>query len=294
MDWRDGPTCATPACCSTRSALAWSPRANLRRCRRGPRPAPGAARRHRPDDGADMSEFVVFVLESVCDFTPGAREAWLRGSAVPSEWCRRALTGETVKPRQLWSGPHGAVLPVFLDARSGSASAAGGKTASQVVQWLRAGRRAAGAAHQRPPVAAGASPASTSTPGASGTSTSGSRRAARRRRSRRSAPCRRRRSGRRPREGEPAPLLGRHPRQPQGPGRAVGRARRAGARGRRAARPGARRGARAGRRCARPRRPGRHLPRRRAHRHAPGGGAVRRVARAAAARQRRSTTAPTA
>ena len=74
-----------------------------------------------------------------------------------------------------------------------------------------------------------------------------------------------------------------HPRQPQGSGGAIGRPRRARARGGGVARPGARQCPEA-RLCGG--RSRRHLPRRRARRHAPGGGAVRRVAReAAAARQ---------
>ena len=40
---------------------------------------------------------------------------WTRGSSVAPAWGRRAITGETVKPRHLWKGRHGALLPVFLD-----------------------------------------------------------------------------------------------------------------------------------------------------------------------------------
>jgi len=90
------------------------------------------------DDGADSGEFVAFVLEDVCGFAPGARAVWLRGSAVPADWGRQALTGETVKPRHLWSGPHGATLPVFIDDQRRVGMGRGRKTASQVVQWLRA------------------------------------------------------------------------------------------------------------------------------------------------------------
>jgi len=93
------------------------------------------------DDGADAGEFVAFVLEQVCGFAPGTTEAdgqWLRGSAVPADWGRQALTGETVKPRHLWRGPSGATLPVFIDDQRRVGMGRGRKTASQVVQWLRA------------------------------------------------------------------------------------------------------------------------------------------------------------
>jgi len=93
------------------------------------------------DDGAEVGEFVAFVLEQVCGFKPGEPSTtgtWLRGSAVPADWGRQTLTGETVKPRHIWRGPHGAVLPVFVDDQRRVGMGRGRKTASQVVQWLRA------------------------------------------------------------------------------------------------------------------------------------------------------------
>ena len=79
-----------------------------------------------------------FVLEDVCGFTD-SRGAWQRGSNVGSEWSRRAVTGETVKPRQVWQGAHGAILPVFIDAEPRLGIGRGRKAASQTVQWLRSG-----------------------------------------------------------------------------------------------------------------------------------------------------------
>jgi hypothetical protein len=78
------------------------------------------------------------VLERVCGFAPGTG-AWSRGSAVGSEWNRRTPTGETLKPRHLWRGAHGSLLPVFLDSERQVGIGRGRRTASQVVQWLRAG-----------------------------------------------------------------------------------------------------------------------------------------------------------
>ena len=86
----------------------------------------------------EASAFVAFVLERVCGFAPGTG-AWSRGSAVGPEWNRRTPTGETLKPRHLWRGAHGALLPVFLDSERQVGIGRGRRTASQVVQWLRAG-----------------------------------------------------------------------------------------------------------------------------------------------------------
>jgi hypothetical protein len=86
----------------------------------------------------EASAFVAFVLERVCGFAPGIG-AWSRGSAIGAEWKRRTPTGETIKPRHLWRGSHGALLPVFLDSERQVGIGRGRRTASQVVQWLRAG-----------------------------------------------------------------------------------------------------------------------------------------------------------
>jgi hypothetical protein len=87
---------------------------------------------------SDSSAFVAFVLERVCGFAPGTG-TWLRGSSLDAEWSRRTPTGETAKPRHLWRGDRGAILPVFLDDEKQVGIGRGRRTASQVVHWLRAG-----------------------------------------------------------------------------------------------------------------------------------------------------------
>ena len=91
------------------------------------------------DGDGDASSFATFVLERVCGLD-SSTGAWTRGSNVAPSWGRRAITGETVKPRQLWTGPNGGRLPVFLD-RSGKRLGIGRsrRTVSQVLGWLRAG-----------------------------------------------------------------------------------------------------------------------------------------------------------
>jgi hypothetical protein len=90
------------------------------------------------DGSGTIPDFVSFVLEKVCGFTAG-NGTWQRGSHVEAEWGRRSVTGETVKPRQLWRGPKGAILPVFFDTEARIGLGRGRKTASQALQWLRAG-----------------------------------------------------------------------------------------------------------------------------------------------------------
>ena len=86
----------------------------------------------------DAPGFVAFVLERVCGFDAGLGQ-WRRGSQVPASLGRRAVTGETVKPRQLWTGEHGAQLPVFFDAGKRIGIGHGRRAVSQALGWLRAG-----------------------------------------------------------------------------------------------------------------------------------------------------------
>jgi hypothetical protein len=91
------------------------------------------------DGSANVPDFVSFVLETLCGFTADSG-TWQRGSHVGAEWSRRAVTGETVRPRQLWLGANDAILPVFLDSEPRLGIGRGRKAASQTVQWLRAGK----------------------------------------------------------------------------------------------------------------------------------------------------------
>ena len=51
-------------------------------------------------DGRAVSAFVAFVLEEVCGLDASTGD-WTRGNHVSPSWGRRAITGETVKPRHL-------------------------------------------------------------------------------------------------------------------------------------------------------------------------------------------------
>ena len=89
-------------------------------------------------DGGATSSFVAFVLEEVCGLDPSTG-TWERGNRVAPSWGRRAITGETVKPRQLWTGRDGGRLPVFLDDGRRLGVGRGRRAVSQVLGWLRAG-----------------------------------------------------------------------------------------------------------------------------------------------------------
>src|SRR5262249_9902749 len=46
------------------------------------------------------------ILETLCGLTDNDGAYWDRGPEVKGEWSRRSVTGEIVKPRWLWHGPH--------------------------------------------------------------------------------------------------------------------------------------------------------------------------------------------
>ena len=90
------------------------------------------------DGGTNTADFIRFVLEEICGFT-AADASWQRGPQVGAEWGRRAITGETIKPRHLWRTAAGACLPVFIDEETRLGIGRGRRSLSQVVQWLRGG-----------------------------------------------------------------------------------------------------------------------------------------------------------
>jgi len=94
--------------------------------------------RFQDDPAEHRGALVGFVLESVCGFARPCGD-WYRGPEVKSQWSRRALTGESVRPRHLWLGKHQACLPVFVDDQPRLGAGRGRRVISQVLQWLRQG-----------------------------------------------------------------------------------------------------------------------------------------------------------
>jgi hypothetical protein len=62
---------------------------------------------------------------------------WKKASAVGAEWAHRLITGESFKPRRLWLGSNGAVLPVFDDDVKQIGIGNGRRSIARVVEWLR-------------------------------------------------------------------------------------------------------------------------------------------------------------
>ena len=100
--------------------------------------AASLGRLDEPVRTSEASQFVSFVLEEVCGFGRTSGN-WQRGSHVPVSQSRRAVTGEAVKPHQLWIGSNGTSLPVFFGEAKRIGIGHGRRIVSQVLEWLRAG-----------------------------------------------------------------------------------------------------------------------------------------------------------
>jgi hypothetical protein len=85
---------------------------------------------------ATPGDFVSWVLEHACSFN-AALGTWRRGSSVPAEYSHALVTGETLRPRHLWQGKGGGILPVFFDDNRQLGRGRSRKRVSDTVQWLR-------------------------------------------------------------------------------------------------------------------------------------------------------------
>ena len=94
------------------------------------------------DGGTEQfSALLDFVLHDLAELPDGE---WQKAQAVESRWSLRSFTGTLVKPRRLWQGPQGEVLPVFVPedgaSRQFSSRLGVGRSRqllSRVVEWLR-------------------------------------------------------------------------------------------------------------------------------------------------------------
>ena len=63
----------------------------------------------------DPAEFSYWVLRNMFGFHSEMGNRWFRGTEVPGEFSHVLITGETLKPRMIWRGAQGGLLPVFVD-----------------------------------------------------------------------------------------------------------------------------------------------------------------------------------
>ena len=88
-----------------------------------------------------LSALLDFMLQ---DLSALPEAEWQKAQGVDARWALRSFTGAVVKPRRVWQGPQGEVLPVFVPEDGASRQFAGrlgvGRSRqllSRVVEWLR-------------------------------------------------------------------------------------------------------------------------------------------------------------
>ncbi len=98
----------------------------------------GDVLRMTDSDGADAATTLLdTVLERLCGFAEGPESRWQRGNHVEARFSRRSVMGEMVKPRRVWLGSRGGVLPVFVDDETRLGVGRGRRAVSRVLEWCR-------------------------------------------------------------------------------------------------------------------------------------------------------------
>lgn len=89
------------------------------------------------DSGKVQPTLLDTVLENVLGLKS---DQWAKSTNVNPSWGQRLITGENLRPRRLWQGPNGAVLPLFTDEVKQIGIGTGRRSVAKVVEWLRKSR----------------------------------------------------------------------------------------------------------------------------------------------------------
>lgn len=91
-----------------------------------------------PADTAARSALIHTLLEEVIGLDAQSGGSWQRGSAVPAELAHVSISGERIKPSELFTHPDGTALPVFTAPVPRIGVGRGKRVAARVTEWLRA------------------------------------------------------------------------------------------------------------------------------------------------------------
>ncbi|MCB2211766.1 hypothetical protein KQI52_06605 [bacterium] len=93
----------------------------------------------KDDPDKQRTEFASKVFIWACGFND-QNGTWHRGTAIDTSWSRRGIGNASIRPQQLWRGPNGATVPVFIDNAKKLGQHRGTRVVSRALQWLRKGR----------------------------------------------------------------------------------------------------------------------------------------------------------
>ena len=88
--------------------------------------------------GSDSEKVQPTLLDTVLEDVLGLKaDQWAKATSVSPSWGQRLITGDNLRPRRLWQGPHNAVLPLFTDEVKQIGVGTGRRSVAKVVEWLR-------------------------------------------------------------------------------------------------------------------------------------------------------------
>lgn len=88
--------------------------------------------------GSDSEKVQPTLLDTVLEDVLGLKaDQWTKATEVGPSWSQRLITGESLRPRRLWQGPHNGVLPLFTDEVKQIGVGTGRRSVAKVVEWLR-------------------------------------------------------------------------------------------------------------------------------------------------------------
>jgi hypothetical protein len=88
--------------------------------------------------GSDSEKVQPTLLDTVLEDVLGLKaDQWTKATEVAPSWSQRLITGESLRPRRLWQGPHNGVLPLFTDEVKQIGVGTGRRSVAKVVEWLR-------------------------------------------------------------------------------------------------------------------------------------------------------------
>jgi hypothetical protein len=88
--------------------------------------------------GSDSEKVQPTLLDTVLEDVLGLKaDQWTKATEVGPSWSQRLITGESLRPRRLWQGPHNGVLPLFTDDVKQIGVGTGRRSVAKVVEWLR-------------------------------------------------------------------------------------------------------------------------------------------------------------
>jgi hypothetical protein len=91
-----------------------------------------------PEETEARTRLLNTLLEIACRLDGTSGGTWQRGRALDGSWTVRSVTGEAIRPAQVWDGANGRRLLVFTTPEKRLGVGHGRRAVARVLEWLRA------------------------------------------------------------------------------------------------------------------------------------------------------------